>query len=80
MIAADSRPTLLYADRGAAEQDAEIFRRRNARDVERSRSRINCQTEPATYAVIEFIPGSDTEHVAPPNGDRNDMRSATPFA
>jgi hypothetical protein len=43
-----------YADKGAAERDAEVLRQRNARDVERSRWRPGFRTEPATYTVVEL--------------------------
>jgi hypothetical protein len=55
MIAASGRqPPEPYADRGAAERDAEVLRQRNARDVERSRWRPSFRTEPATYTVVEL--------------------------
>jgi hypothetical protein len=55
MIAASGRQAPEpYADRGAAERDAEVLRQRNARDVERSRWRPNFRTEPATYTVVEL--------------------------
>jgi hypothetical protein len=54
MIAASCRqPSELYADRAAAEHDAEVLRLRNGRDVERSRWRPRYRTEPARYTVIE---------------------------
>jgi hypothetical protein len=54
MVAASCRqPSDLYADRAAAEHDAEVLRLRNGRDVERSRWRPRYRTEPARYTVIE---------------------------
>ena len=64
MIAADKGPSQLYADRGTAEHDAEILRERNVRDVGRSRWRLSCRTEPATYTVIELTPWSDAVGIA----------------
>jgi hypothetical protein len=62
MIAASVRqPSELYDDRAVAEHDAEILRLRNVRDVERSRWRPSCRTEPATYTVIELKVRSDAE-------------------
>src|SRR5262245_10131811 len=56
MIAASGRqPLQLYADRSAAEHDAQMLRQRNLRDVDRSRWwRPGCRTEPATYTVIKL--------------------------
>lgn len=43
---------LQYADRQAAERDAEIFRAQNARAVENTKRRRKHKTEPATYSVL----------------------------
>jgi hypothetical protein len=62
MIAASGQqPSELYADRAAAERDAEILRLRNVRDVERSRWRPSYRMEPVTYTVIEFKSRIETE-------------------
>src|SRR5262245_13951319 len=65
IAAACGLPSALYADRAAAERDAEVLRQRNARDVERNRWR-NVGTDPATYTVVEVTPwvGAEATGVA----------------
>jgi hypothetical protein len=80
MIAASvGTPSELYADRAAAERDAEILRRRNARDVERNSWRT-LGTEPATYTVIELTPWTDAEGIDEAKWVRAGERRDSPFA
>jgi hypothetical protein len=43
---------LQYPNRDIAERDAEVFRERNARDVEATKRSRKYRTEPATYTVV----------------------------
>ena len=43
---------LAYAEREAAERDAEVFRQQNARDVEATKRKRKWKTAPATYSVV----------------------------
>ena len=43
---------LQYAERHAAERDAEIFREQNAREVASTNRRRKHKIEPATYSVL----------------------------
>jgi hypothetical protein len=42
----------LYADREAAERDAEDLQQQNARDVEATKRKRKWKTAPATYSVV----------------------------
>ena len=61
MTAVSGGPSETYADRATAERDAETFRERNARAVERDRWRPKYKSEPATYTVTEITPQTAAE-------------------
>lgn len=45
-----------YPDRETAERDAEIYRAKNARDVEATKRKRKYKTEAATYTVVPVEP------------------------
>jgi hypothetical protein len=47
--------SLQYPDRETSERDAEIFRAKNAREVEATKRRRKYKTAPATYSVVEVL-------------------------